>query len=178
MESFKQMSNAEKIKNRAEKIRNSLGFEWVDLEGRSILDVGSGCGEFVQEARKHGIDAYGVDESHPNELRRPERLGYTTNEGANNEGLVVGNADSLPFEDDRFDYVSSHASVPLMGRPTEESISRHVNEMLRVVKVGGEVRISPFKENPPYEHFRLAQEKLLSLYPNTVRMDDYAVLRK
>jgi ubiquinone/menaquinone biosynthesis C-methylase UbiE len=139
----------------------------------------------VQVAREFGIDAYGVDEIHPNDARKPEYLGYITNEGAKNDGLVVADAKHLPFRDSVFDYVCTHSSVPLYGDPSPEDIKAHVAEMLRVVKDGGEVRIHPFLKETgiwPFRNMnskhRENQRKFLALFPNAEIRAEFAIVRK
>ncbi len=116
---------------RANFILGRLGFSWEELKGKRILDIGAGSAEFGAAARKKGIDMVSIDLS-PFYERKPYQK----------EGYVQGSGYHLPFADESFDIVVSHASVPL-DADDREHVIRSIEEMRRVLKRGGECRFGP-----------------------------------
>jgi SAM-dependent methyltransferase len=98
--------------------------------GQEILDVAAGNGNFAVLAAREGAGVVALDIS-PGQVER----GRSRSEA---EGLsidwVEGDAEDLPFEDERFDCVGSVFGAMLAPRP--ELAAR---EMFRVVRPGGTV---------------------------------------
>jgi ubiquinone/menaquinone biosynthesis C-methylase UbiE len=93
-----------------------------------LLDVACGQGEFLSFALQRGLQVSGVDLSDlaAEEARRrvPEA------------DVRVGEAESLPFDDESFDLVSCLGSLEHFPDPAASA-----REMHRVLKVGGEALI-------------------------------------
>lgn len=91
-----------------------------DVEGKSVLEVATGTGRFVETLGGKGCDAVGLDVSKKMMLRGRERCG----------GIFVrGDAANLPFEDDRFDTVMAIRFLHLLKEPEP-----FVEEMERVAR--------------------------------------------
>lgn len=130
-------------------ILGNLGLSERELVGKKILDIGSGGGEFVRWANKHGAEAIALDHRLDDKVKRRMEFAEAP--------FVMGTAFLLPFPDDTFDYVVSHASMPNITAEKTRVGSRAeivaaatgprlqaVQEALRVVKKsGGEVRLAP-----------------------------------
>lgn len=89
---------------------------------KTALDVGCGSGMFVKKLEKRGIRSYGIDICNSAFL-------------SDVDTLLVADVESLPFEDESFDFVTSHSVLhevdPLLA----------INEMTRVLKIGGTLNI-------------------------------------
>jgi SAM-dependent methyltransferase len=101
-----------------------------------ILDLASGCGQFVLLALREGFDSEGVE---PDAWRRGfverkiELAGYPPDWKRRFHG---GAGEALPFRDDSFDYVTSFQTLEHVGDP-----ARVVAEMVRVTRPGGGIHI-------------------------------------
>ena len=98
--------------------------------GQEVLDVAAGNGNLAVLAGEEGADVAALDFS-----EGQVALGRARTEA---EGLdvewVVGDAEELPFEDDRFDCAASVFGAMFAPRP-----DRVAKELFRVVKPGGTV---------------------------------------
>lgn len=116
--------------------------------GSSVLDVGSGTGEFLIEvARMQKVRAVGVDSS--------EVMVKTASERAAAAGVdvhfVVGDAQRLEFPDDSFDSVNCSLVLLHLVDPVKA-----VSEMARVLAPGGRVAIS----EPDHDSFMIDSDDL------------------
>ena len=104
--------------------------------GKKILDVGSEFAQFAKYAKENGINdrIFSFDGRDVFEEREKSVQG----------GMEVG----LPFKNESFDLIVSHAAFPyfhlyypdaILGR----ELRNNLNELLRVVSVGGEIRFGP-----------------------------------
>lgn len=97
-----------------------------DLQ-KSLLDVGTGTGEFIKYMRDvlGNKNVIGVD--------------YQRHKiDPNYEGLIVANGMDLPFEEESFDNVIAHNYLPMfVSDPIK--MQRAIEESLRVVKKKGKV---------------------------------------
>jgi ubiquinone/menaquinone biosynthesis C-methylase UbiE len=118
-----------------------LRFNESDIEGKKILDLGSGpestFAEEVEEKMPNtkvtifGFDADRVDRDDPsNEIED------------NYPDSVKGLFTKLPFEDASFDVVVSSAAMPLY-LTKEEQVREAFREVVRVLKSGGRAFIAP-----------------------------------
>ncbi len=96
----------------------------LPINGKRILDVGCGTGNFTKKLSCLGYDAIGIDPS-------SEMLEKALKKSLN---CTKGYAENLPFDDKSFDAVISVAAVEFF---TDRK--RAISEMLRVVKKGGKV---------------------------------------
>ncbi len=110
--------------------------EVLSAKGQRWLSVGEGKSDFTAEAARRGVDSHALDALVLNP-HAPERS-------------RLGLAQSLPFNDGNFDRVIAvwlmdlffspqHFNDPKTGRAA-------IQEMIRVTRVGGDIRISPVKE--------------------------------
>ena len=102
-------------------------FIWIlrllHVRNGRLLDVSCGEGQLLRFALNQGIDAYGVDISDvAARIARRESGAYT----------IVGNAESLPYATDSFDYLTNIGSLEHY-----EHMEAAVREMARVLRVGG-----------------------------------------
>lgn len=109
--------------------------------GNRVLDIGTGGSNFVEMARAEGINAIGIDAG------LGERFGVTPKKP---NALVKAIAQELPFPANRFDAVISNYGPIWHG--SDRSKRQAIIEALRVLKIGGKLKISP-----PGEHFLWAQ---------------------
>lgn len=93
-----------------------------------ILDVACGKGIFLYCARKRGLVTYGIDIS-KNALKIAREINP-------NSEIIVGNAESLPYENNSFDYVTCLGSLEHFPDP-----EKGVREISRVLKNNGKVCI-------------------------------------
>ena len=104
--------------------------------GGPILDLAAGCGQYVFWCLKYGFDAYGIEPE-------PWKLDFIKEkirrEGYPEEWLkriIPGCGESLPFEDNRFQYVNSDQTLEHVQNP-----ERVLKEMIRVTRPGGGIHI-------------------------------------
>ncbi len=100
-------------------------------EGAKVLDVGCGTGEQVRLIRQLGYEVFGLEPAPAMRRRAIE----------NNPGtaIVDGTVTHLPFDDGSFDAVISIEVLRYLHR---EDIVRSYEEMLRVLKPGGQLFVT------------------------------------
>ncbi|HSE89966.1 MAG TPA: class I SAM-dependent methyltransferase [Candidatus Binatia bacterium] len=101
-----------------------------ERKGKSVLEIGCGIGIDAAEFARHGAQVTTLDLS-PNNIELAKKYFSYNNLSGN---LLVGNAEAMDFEDDTFDVVVA-IGVFIYTPDTQKAI----NEVLRVVKPGGEV---------------------------------------
>jgi SAM-dependent methyltransferase len=110
-----------------------LGFaEFERHRGREVLEIGVGLGADHQRFAEAGAKLTGIDLTEravAHVRRRFELLGLQSD-------LRAGNAEQLPFADDSFDLVYSWGVLHVTTHTP-----RAIEEVLRVLRPGGEVRI-------------------------------------
>lgn len=104
-----------------------------------VLDIGASSGEFLEAARNAGWEVYGVEPS-------AEGVDKAREKGLN---VIQSPAESLPFQDNTFDFVHSnhvfeHLSDPLMA----------AKEAWRVLKPGGVIFIEVPNQFDNIQFFR------------------------
>ena len=116
---------------------------------KKILDIGAGSMQFAKYAEEQGIGnkIFSLEpEPHKFISKKPKTVG--------------GEAGHIPFKDESFDLVISAGAIPtILVRNNEESVNdpetwikfdeyfkRIMLEMLRVTRVGGEIRMGPMAE--------------------------------
>jgi ubiquinone/menaquinone biosynthesis C-methylase UbiE len=108
--------------------------EAVDLQaGWSVLDVATGSGNAAIAAARCGCDAVGIDYV-PALLERGRRR--VEAEGLPVE-LIEGDAEAIPFPDERFDAVLS-----VFGSMFAPDHERAAAELLRVCRTGGRIGLA------------------------------------
>jgi SAM-dependent methyltransferase len=101
--------------------------QYVDLAGRSRLDVGGGPGYFRTAFQAAGATYYALDAD----------VGELSGMGDIATGTVIGSGMQLPFADDSLDVVYSSNVLEHVSDPW-----RMADEMLRVTRPGGVAFIS------------------------------------
>ncbi|MCG9892947.1 MAG: methyltransferase domain-containing protein [Thermosynechococcaceae cyanobacterium MS004] len=146
------------IKN--EKLVNQVAEEWfnenynfdgrwaiIQEKGRSarkILDLAAGCGTFLLFGLRSGYDVWGI-EPEPWKLeffRKKVICSEYPSEFLNH--MLEGKGESLPFEDNSFDLITSYQTLEHV-----ESVSECLKEMTRVLRPGGFL----YLKCPDYDSF-------------------------
>lgn len=133
---------------------NDLHLREEDLEGKKILDVGAGLRGFARDAKEKGmkVDIFSVDPFYM--LSREERKDVLDDDVSRgsipaaidtsvDDKTVAGLAEELPIKDVEFDYVFSNYSQPFYAEDAEE-LRKFIEEGLRVLKPGGQLRVAPY----------------------------------
>lgn len=102
-------------------------YELAGLDGKLVLDVGSGTGRLAFAAAKKAKRVYA---SEPCDRLREYMRDKIRAEGIRNVRVLDGEAAVLPFEDDTFDIV-------LSGHVVGDDYEAELAEMTRVTKNGG-----------------------------------------
>jgi ubiquinone/menaquinone biosynthesis C-methylase UbiE len=150
----------------------NLGLSPDEIKG-SVLDIGAGEGQFaidlenVTDAKITSID------NHRNEDTP--------------DGVVTADVKNLPFEDNSFDMVISHASIPnvyvgmysdelpkLSKKEMKKSVSESFREILRVLKPGSSATLAPVRIAQNYESERaisnIVQEEIRELQEDGIHV--------
>jgi ubiquinone/menaquinone biosynthesis C-methylase UbiE len=127
-------SREEEVEKEALEDLKGLGLDFDYLKGKLILDIGAGPGVIAEVAKKEGIKVISLDIN-------PEMW---TEEGIKMPDVpyVKADAENLPFADETFDLIISHAG-PLILSSSKEKIAVMIQEAKRVLKEGGEIRFGP-----------------------------------
>ena len=102
-------------------------FEMCDLQGKTVLDVGSGTGRLAFAAAQR---AAFVAASEPVDALREFMRDEIARKGIRNMRVCDGLCDCLPFPDNSFDVVMS-------GHVVGDRFREEVDELTRVAKPGG-----------------------------------------
>lgn len=101
---------------------------WPDLDGRWVLDLGSGRGLYTGELARYGAIAVGVD------LNRESLREARAQLGQGPCYFLCADADKLPFRDGVFDMV---LSVEVLTHIPPQARARVFGAVARVLKDGG-----------------------------------------
>jgi len=113
------------------------------LEGKKILDVGAGWGDFVLFCLEQGYDAVGLELDDDKIKKARERLSP--------QQMVQGKAENLLFQDSSFDFINIGEVIEHVRDP-----KKVLQETYRVLKPGGNVYISVHNRFGLYDtHFRV-----------------------
>ncbi len=102
-------------------------FELADLEGKRVLDVGSGNGRLTFAAAEKAAEVYAVE---PVETLRHFLREKCKADGIHNVRVTDGFVEALPYPDSTFDIVMS-------GHVVGDDLDRELAELERVCKTGG-----------------------------------------
>jgi ubiquinone/menaquinone biosynthesis C-methylase UbiE len=142
--------------------RLALVREWVPLEGRAILDVGCGIGTYVKQFRQFSDDVHGVDVDPDRVARASESL----------PNIQVSQAETLPYEDARFDVVLLHEVIEHV-----DDDRKTIAECMRVLRHDGRLiiyapnRLYPFETHGVYfgKRYVFGNIPLVNYLPNPLR---------
>ena len=133
-------------------------YEFDKHRGEKVLDVGCGFGWLVVNYANNGAIVTGVDIADNSVELAKKWLAF---EGLDAQ-VQQANAETLPFEDNSFDFVSS-AGVLHHTVDTQKAI----DEVHRVLKPGGESLISLYHKNlllrPPFFQMTLFLMRLVNM---------------
>jgi ubiquinone/menaquinone biosynthesis C-methylase UbiE len=119
----------ERLMGRWSRVAGESFLDWLDIPGNvRWLDVGCGNGAFTEAliARCTPMEVIGVDPSEG-------QLAFArTRPGAKSAQFQIGDAEALPFGDDRFDVAVMALVLTFLPDP-----AKAVSEMARVVRPGG-----------------------------------------
>lgn len=123
---------------------HNLGLSWGQLAGQEILDIGAAGAEFAQAARKRHIKVQSLDivrGGMGGTRAVPQGVPYDIWDAR--EGLSL-------YPNERYDIVLCHgAMAAIVNGKDENGIKSILNDFVRVLRPGGELRFGP---NPI--HFR------------------------
>lgn len=128
-----------------------LGIKPESLRDKKILDIGAGFANFARESKHFGAETVSLEPQDPT-----DRLSMTPEEKAefkrafSRGEIVQGIVQSLPFQDGSFDRVFAVVSIPYYLPRQESERALAFDEMVRVLKPGGEVRIYPVELSGKY----------------------------
>lgn len=124
-----------------------------NLKGKKILDIGAGTRRFALEVEEGKIQAE-VFSLEPSLSLPKEKINskiqefikkYPVSTGVK-EKTVAGVGDQIPFKNETFDLCVSEYSLP-MHASTQEQVKSFFEEISRITKVGGEIRLYPINRN-------------------------------
>ena len=128
-----------------------LGLKREDLDGKDVLDLGSGETEkFSRELKEAGINA-NVIPLNPDASMERFRKKLEATPGYQGK-TVAALAQKMPFKDESFDEILGLYSVTVHAAPAEnmQVAKQWMSEIIRLLKPGGEARLAPvepFAEN-------------------------------
>lgn len=136
---------------------------YVPLDGRRVLDLGCGVGEYVRAFARQGAEAYGCDIERPRLLRARER-------GARDVLLAAG--ERLPFQDGALDVVVLNEVIEHVNDDQQT-----MREVARVLAPGGAAviyapnRLYPFETHGVYigKRYIFGNIPLVNWLPKLVR---------
>jgi len=129
------------------------------VPGRSVLDVGAGCGGAALELAGQGLDVTAVDAS----SRMVERIRARAAERGLSIDARAMDGQALTFEDQTFD-----AALSVLGVILFPDAARGLAEMARVVGRGGRLSVVTWTEPQSYElatELRAAIDQVLPEQP-------------
>lgn len=106
------------------------------LPGSRILDLAAGHGQFVEVALKEKYDCFGIEPDSWILSFAKERFAALKLPPFYAERIIAGVGESLPFDDNAFDYVVSYQTLEHVQSP-----DKVIAEMLRVTRQGGAIYI-------------------------------------
>lgn len=133
------------------RVLSGLKLKEENLIGKKVLEVGSGQAYVAEEAKEKGIEIISFDFVYTTEKGRRIFQEYSHTQRKyvpiKDPNAVGGVAEKLPFADETFDFVLAYSSVPKFSNSVEHAEDA-IDEMIRVLKLDGELRIFPFFIDP------------------------------
>lgn len=125
-------SSQEKQEKSYERVLTAIGISEEDLDGKVILDLGAGGRWLEKGVRMHRVNAH---------VTSFDRRFNEVSDDMYGKTLTGDFDDGLMLEDEQFDLVID-VGGPLRGGPYTERGVREYLEALRVLKSGGQLRIT------------------------------------
>ncbi|MEK9155927.1 MAG: class I SAM-dependent methyltransferase [Patescibacteria group bacterium] len=130
-----------------------------DINGKDILDLGSGPKQefanglenFYRPHRVVSLDPFAEKQVHPN--------------------IIGGRVEQLPFQEESFDRIYAHNSIPLYLR-SRESIIEALSQIFRSLKPGGTAEFFPLAFLPLEPRVINGKDQPLFYYENREFFDD------
>ncbi|QHJ13583.1 Demethylmenaquinone methyltransferase [Paraglaciecola mesophila] len=134
----------------------NLNGRWKEVESfddhkGKILDMACGVGTFLFYGLNQGYDVYGIEpekwklsymDMKIKELNYPEYY---------SDRVIEGIGEKIPFEDNYFDFITTYQTLEHV-----QDVEQTLNELIRVLKVGGKLKIQAPDYNSFYEpHYGL-----------------------
>jgi len=101
-----------------------------------LLDLSSGCGQFVLLALRHGYRCEGLEPDPWRKLFVDRKIDLSGSPPEWKANFHEGVGEALPFADDTFDYVTSFQTLEHVRDPGQV-----ISEMIRVTRIGGAIHI-------------------------------------
>lgn len=122
---------------------------WVEIERFNdqhgkILDMACGVGTFFFHGLEKGYDVYGIEPGewqHEYMSLKYKECGF---EGSIENRVVKGVGESLPYNDETFDYIQTYQTLEHV-----QDVEKCISELIRVLKDSGKLRIFA----PDYDSF-------------------------
>jgi ubiquinone/menaquinone biosynthesis C-methylase UbiE len=106
--------------------------------GMNILDIGCGTGSHLKLYQRYGCNLYGIDFS-------PSMLEIARARLGDSAQLELGDATSMPYENNKFDLIISMLFFHEMAKQTQSEV---LSEMKRVLKDDGHILLIDFHPGP------------------------------
>jgi ubiquinone/menaquinone biosynthesis C-methylase UbiE len=106
--------------------------------GMNILDIGCGTGSHLKLYQRYGCNLYGIDFS-------PSMLEIARARLGDSAQLELGDATSMPYENNKFDLIISMLFLHEMAKQTQSEV---LSEMKRVLKDDGHILLIDFHPGP------------------------------
>jgi ubiquinone/menaquinone biosynthesis C-methylase UbiE len=130
---FNKLNNEKSIEKLALIHLMDLGINFNYLIGKKVLEIGAGKAIIAKAAKNKGIEGIVSLDVDPEVEEELKNLGLP---------FVRARAEELPFPDETFDLVISHAGPPIISS-SKEIVKKVILEVKRVLKEGGEFRFGP-----------------------------------
>lgn len=123
--------------------------KFAEMKGQTILDIGSGKGDFFEKASKHGVKVVSI-----NPEFKKGKDSVNIKDLTHPEGDVGARAQEMPFADNSFDSEFALYSVPYwlpdnhkqLKGIFEREYERCIDEIIRTLKPNGKAYIYPIDE--------------------------------
>jgi SAM-dependent methyltransferase len=134
---------------------------FLDLQpGANVLDVGAAQGVTLTAFKRAGYRARGIEPWEPARAVGCELAARTNTE----YNIVPGVAESLPFEDESFDYVNANSVLEHVDYP-----QRAFSEAFRVLRPGGVYKFGTTSALSPFQSEIAARFAFFPWYPARVQ---------
>lgn len=161
MEEFKghneeEIKNSVRIEETGKNYLRDFGLSWDYLVDKSVLDIGGNDGSFAAAAKLNNVSVTSIDE-YPHLFFKKGISDKVNN--------VAANLYHLPFRDESFDFVCARYVIPDSSATDfeEDKVKDYIQEIMRVVKAGGEFRVLPAPFYNYKEHREVPIDYLRSL---------------